>query len=156
MYKLATTKDIGQISVSWVWPPPKQGADNKKKSSRKTIMQPQGSRGKEVHLEHPQMLKETTQEIPVSTKKPGGGRARGHILSDGTEVLQLRVCWKLGNCTMLETRQCWLLENRNFHYLLSFKPQPHFSWFPWGNKATALLACSPNNVFEICWPNLTL
>lgn len=66
---------------------PQSREQTKKKSSRKTITQPQGSRGKEVHLEHLQMLKETTQEIPVSTKKPGGGRARGHILSDGTEVL---------------------------------------------------------------------
>ena len=143
----AATKDIGQISVSWVWPPQKQAADNKKKSSRKTIMQPQGRRGRCI-WSICRRLKETTQEIPVGTKKPGGGGARGHILSAGTEVLQSRVCWKSGraDCRKTGTSTTWL----------SFKPHPHFSWFPWGNKATALLACSPDNLFEIRWPNLTV
>lgn len=49
-------------------------------------------------------LKEITQEIPVGTKKQGGGGSRGHILSGGREVLQLRVCWKPENCTMLGNR----------------------------------------------------
>lgn len=89
-------------------------------------MQPQGSRGKEVHLEHLQMLKETTQEIPVSTKKPGGGRARGHILSDGTEVLQLRVCWKVGNCTMLGNKAVLTAGKQELPLLSQLQTTPPF------------------------------
>lgn len=102
------------------------------------------------------MLKETTQEIPVGTKKRGGGGSRGHILTGGTEVLQLSLletrklhhAWKQGSADYQKTG--------TLHYWLSFKPHPHFNWFPWGNKATAQLTCSPNHLFEICWENLAV
>lgn len=59
---------------------PKPGNRQQKKSSRKTIMQPQRSRGSDVHLE--QEVKGNTQEIPVSTKRTGGRRSqRSHPVS---------------------------------------------------------------------------
>lgn len=102
---------------------PKAGSRQQKKSSRKPLCSHSEAEGRRRICTG---LKDTTQEIPVGTKKPGGGGARGHILSAGTEVLQLRVCWKPGNCTMLGNKAAPTAKNKEHPLLAQLQTRPPF------------------------------
>lgn len=100
---------------------PNADSRQQKKSSRKTIMQPQRSRRRAVHLENLQKNKRN---------HPGNSCWHKEKEEPGVTSCQLtQSCCSEESTVKQETApslgrmQCRLLENRNLHCLLSFKPQ---------------------------------